>query len=300
MSDLLTDLGFVLDTDLGIFVFCCSWTAFMVVVIWVIGCIRGEHSLMDGYYGFAFAVPAWFAFWLGGNGRSQTAAALLLMVSLHGCRLGVYMFCRWRRFTKTVGGDPRYLAWARQYQPGYWWKSFFMIMAPQALVIILIGLPAVVGILGTATDPDQLGLLAAVGMTIFGVGYYFETVADGQLQAFLADDQRTRRYIQTGVWTYSRHPNYFGNVTVWWGIWIVAVAGNADIWWTVVGPIANTVMLTMVLGSALADKHMGDRPEYQEVMRKTRKFLPLPLRARPDAPSSPPTGPTEEARADRA
>jgi steroid 5-alpha reductase family enzyme len=264
------------DDPVGLLVLCCLVTFAVVTVIWVAGLFQGNHSMMDGYYGFGFAVPVWIAFWVSGA-QTQTAALLLLMASLHGCRLGWYMAARWRRYVPVHGGDPRYLGFKAKYSPGYWWKSFFAVMEPQAVVIILIGLPAVWGVLAARDTSNAPGLLAAVGLLVFGVGYYFETVGDGQLQAYLADPERTPgRYLRTGVWTHTRHPNYFGNTLVWWGVWIVAVAGNPEAWWTVVGPLVNTIMLTKVLGSAYQDKYMGDRPEYQEHMTRTRAFLPLP------------------------
>lgn len=266
-----------LTTATGVFVLCCAWTVAVVTAIWAAGLVQGNHSMMDGYYGFAFAVPAWIAFWLG-DARTQIAALLLLMASLHGCRLGWYLAARWRRYVRMHGGDPRYLGFAEKYSPGYWWKSFFAVMEPQAVVIIVIGSPAVWGILATRTEAARPGVLAVLGLLVFAVGLYYETVADAQLQAFLADPHNKGRYLRTGVWTHSRHPNYFGNTCVWWGIWIVAVAGNPDAWWTVVGPLVNTIMLTKVLGSAFQDRYMGDRPEYRELMARTRAFLPLPPR----------------------
>jgi steroid 5-alpha reductase family enzyme len=269
-------LGFAPGDKVGVFVFCCVFTFAVVTAIWVAGLFQGNHSMMDGYYGFGFAVPAWIAFWVTGA-QSQTAALLLLMVSLHGCRLGWYLAARWKRYTKIYGGDPRYLGFKEKYAPGYWWKSFFMVMEPQAVVIAIIGLPAVWGILEGQTESAHPGLLTALGMIVFGIGMYYETAADAQLQAFLADKPHNKgRYLQTGVWTYSRHPNYFGNTLVWWGVWIVSVSGNPSAWWTVLGPVINTIMLTKVLGTAFQDKYMGDRPDYKRLMSRTRGFLPFP------------------------
>jgi steroid 5-alpha reductase family enzyme len=151
-------------------------------------------------------------------------------------------------------------------------------MEPQAVIIVLIGSPAVVGVLENRHASGPLGWLAFVGIAVFAVGLYFESLADGQLQAFLELDPRPR-YLNTGVWKYTRHPNYFGTSTVWWGIWLVAVAGNSAVWWTVAGPLINTIMLTSVLGSKFQDNYMGGRPEYQALMARTRRFLPLPLSA---------------------
>jgi steroid 5-alpha reductase family enzyme len=260
----------------GVFVFCCVFTFAVVTAIWVAGLFQGNHSMMDGYYGFGFAVPTWIAFWVSGA-QSQIAALLLLMASLHGCRLCWYLAARWKRYTKIYGGDPRYLGFTEKYSPGYWWKSFFVVMEPQAVVIIVIGLPAVWGILEGQAQAAHPGPLTALGMIVFGIGLYYETAADAQLQAFLADKPHNEgRYLRTGVWTHSRHPNYFGNTLVWWGIWIVSVSGTPGAWWTVVGPVINTIMLTKVLGTAFQDRYMGDRPDYKRLMSQTRGFLPFP------------------------
>jgi steroid 5-alpha reductase family enzyme len=275
MNELVSHLGVDASSNLSVFLFCTIFTFVVVTVLWVVGLLQGNHSMMDGWYGFAFALPALFAYLIV-DAQSVTAALLLFMVILHGGRLGWYLAARWRRYVPKYGGDPRYLRFVEQMSPGYWWKSFFRVMEPQAVVIVLIGMPAVVGILANREPNGAVGPLAFVGLVVFGIGFYFETVADAQLQSFLALDKRPR-YLNTGVWTHTRHPNYFGTTTVWWGMWLVAVAGNPDYWWTLVGPVLNTIMLTSVLGSAFQDNYMGSRPEYQELMVRTRKFLPLPL-----------------------
>ncbi|WP_155927662.1 DUF1295 domain-containing protein [Mycolicibacterium sp. CBMA 234] len=275
MNHLVSLLGVDTSSTASVFIFCAIFTFAVVTALWVVGLFQGNHSMMDGWYGFAFAVPALFAYLIVGA-QSVTAALLLFMVMLHGCRLGWYLAARWRRYVPVHGGDPRYLNFVTEMSPGYWWKSFFRVMEPQAVIIVLIGMPAVVGILENRAPNGGITAFAFLGLLVFMIGLYFETVADAQLQSFLALKQRPR-YLNTGVWTHSRHPNYFGTTTVWWGMWLVAVAGNPECWWTVVGPVLNTIMLTSVLGSAFQDNYMGSRPEYQELMVRTRRFLPLPL-----------------------
>jgi steroid 5-alpha reductase family enzyme len=277
MTDLVETLGFTASSNTDVFIFCAIFTFVVVTILWIVGLFQGNHSMMDGWYGFAYFVPALFAYVIS-DAASATAAVLLVMVGLHGCRLGWYLAARWRRYVPVHGGDPRYLNFVKELSPGYWWKSFFKVMEPQAVIIVLIGSPAVVGILLTRQADGQLGALAALGLVIFAIGLYHEALADGQLQAFLAIDPKQRpRYLNTGVWTHSRHPNYFGTTTVWWGMWLVAIDGNLDAWWTVAGPLVNTIMLSSVLGSAFQDNYMGARPEYQRLMARTRRFLPLPL-----------------------
>jgi steroid 5-alpha reductase family enzyme len=281
MTELLTAIGFDLGTPWGIFWVCTAWTFFVVTAIWVIGLFQTDHSMMDGYYGFGYAIPTWIAYLIV-QPQSTTATALLVITSLHGCRLGYYLSNRWVGYQRQWGhGDQRYMGFTTKFSPGYWWKSFFVVMEPQAIVIAVIGLPSVFGVITTPESHGPLGVLAYLGLVVFGIGYYFETVADGQLQAFKADKYNKGRYLRTGVWTHTRHPNYFGNTTVWWGIWLVAVAGNPDIWWTVAGPVFNTIMLTGILGRAFQDKFMGSRPEYQKVMAETSSFLPIPKKRDP-------------------
>jgi steroid 5-alpha reductase family enzyme len=275
MTDIVEAFGFSASSNTDVFIFCAIFTFAVVTALWVVGLIQGNHSMMDGWYGFAYFVPALIAYVVS-DAASATAAALLVMVGLHGCRLGWYLAARWRRYVPKYGGDPRYLNFVTEMSPGYWWKSFFRVMEPQAVIIVLIGSPAVAGVLLNRAPDGQLGIVAAIGVAVFAVGLYFESLADGQLQAFLAQETRPR-YLNTGVWKHSRHPNYFGTSTVWWGIWLVAVDGNWDAWWTVAGPLANTIMLTSVLGSKFQDNYMGSRPDYQELMARTRRFLPIPV-----------------------
>jgi steroid 5-alpha reductase family enzyme len=277
MSGLVSSLGVDPASNLSVFLFCAIFTFAVVTILWLVGLFQDNHSMMDGWYGFAFAVPAALAYVIV-DAKSVTAALLLFMIVLHGGRLGWYLAARWRRYVPIHGGDPRYLNFVKEMAPGYWWKSFVRVMEPQAVIIVLIGLPAVVGILTNREPNGGISLLTFAGLLIFMVGLYFETAADAQLQAFLALKERPR-YLNTGVWTHSRHPNYFGTSTVWWGMWLVAIAGNPYCWWTVAGPIVNTIMLTSVLGSAFQDNYMGSRPEYQQLMVRTRRFLPLPLSA---------------------
>jgi steroid 5-alpha reductase family enzyme len=276
MVEILAHWGLDLTTATGVFWLCTVWTFFAVTVIWFIGNFQSDHSMMDGYYGFGYAIPVWIAYLVTAP-RSATAAVLLAITSLHGCRLGYYLSNRWRGYQRQWGhGDQRYVGFTKRFSPGYWWKSLFVVMEPQAIVIVVIGIPAVIGVATTREPNGTLTWLAYLGLIIFGIGYYFETVADGQLQAFKADAQNKGRYLRTGVWTHTRHPNYFGNTMVWWGIWLVAVAGNPSIWWTLIGPVFNTIMLTGILGRAFQDKLMGVRPEYKKLMAETNGFLPFP------------------------
>ena len=127
MAQLVHDLGFNPHSSTSVFLLLMIYTFAVTTIIWVIGLFQGNHSMMDGYYGFGYAIPAWFAYAIV-HPRSATAAALVVMVTLHGCRLGWYLAARWRRYVPKYGGDPRYLNFVKELAPGYWWKSFFKVM----------------------------------------------------------------------------------------------------------------------------------------------------------------------------
>lgn len=275
MTELLTGIGFELSTSAGIYWFCCAFVFTFISLVWLIGLFQGNHSMMDGFYGYLYASVGWLCF-LVTEANSLYAGLLLLMVSLHGCRLGYYLMKRWFGYRAAGGGDARYLGFTthRLLNPGYWWKSFFVVMQPQTLVIMIIGLPAYFGILEMSDGSPGLNLLCVLGMLLFGIGSYYEWLADGQLQAFKEDPANKGRYTDYGVWKLSRHPNYFGNACVWWGIYLVVIAGNLDLWWTIAGPLMNTLMLTKILGTAFQDRHMGSRPEYAELIKRSSGFLP--------------------------
>jgi steroid 5-alpha reductase family enzyme len=298
MVEILSKWGWDVSFPTAVFIFCSIYIFTVVTVIWVIGLFQKNHSMMDGFYGWGYASVGWIAY-IVTKPTSAVAALLLIMSSLHGARLGYYLSRRWIGYRAIGTGDARYAGFYKQLQPGYWWKSFLLVMHPQTIVIMVISLPTIYGI---TTKPDQVAtipVLAFVGMAIFGIGLYYEWLADGQLQAFKADkinkgrfdsegrwiitgtpadvgaDAGTgKRYLETGVWALTRHPNYFGNTTVWWGLWLTCYAFHPELWWTIAGPAFNTFMLTKVLGTAFQDKFMGDRPEYKALMSKRGGFFP--------------------------
>ena len=271
----MTELGLDLSIYKGIYWLCFAGVFSFVTVLWVIGNFQRNHSLIDGFYGSLYAVVT-IACFLMTDSNSLYSGILLLMASLHGFRLGYYLLKRWFGYRKIGAGDARYDGFVTTplLKSGYWWKSFFAVMQPQTLVIMVIGLPAYWGVMYMSDGSAGLNWLGALGILLFGVGTYYEWLADGQLQAFKQDPANKGRYTEFGVWRLSRHPNYFGNVLVWWGIYLTAIAGSTDLWWTIAGPLLNTLMLTKVLGSAFQDRHMGGRPEYADLIKRTSGFLP--------------------------
>ncbi len=272
-SILLESIGISVGPATATYIVAFALTVLAIMVFWLIGLLQDSHDLVDAFYGFSFAGIAWLTY-LVHKPQNVYASLILFMVSLQSIRLGYYLTVRWIGFRKAGKSDGRYVKIRNRYKENYAIKSLFLVMVPQAIVIMIVAIPVVYGIATLSEPVSTLNSLSYLGALIFGIGLYYEWVADAQLQAFKADSRNDGRYLETGVWSLTRHPNHFGNTVVWWGIWIVIVAGNPLVWWTVVGTIFNTLILTVLVGATYLDRFLGHRPEYKELMKRRNKFFP--------------------------
>jgi steroid 5-alpha reductase family enzyme len=188
-------------------------------------------------------------------------------VGLWAARLGWHLFRRNRR----EGEDPRYARWREEHGQAFWWVSLFKVFWLQAGILWVVAWPLLVSV--TASEPT--GWVALGGAAVFLSGFLTEAVADAQLRAFRADPANQGEVLDTGLWRYSRHPNYFGNAVLWWGLWLLAV--DAGGWWTVFSPVVMTFLLLKVSGVSLLEEDIEERrPAYAEYVRRTSAFVPMP------------------------
>jgi steroid 5-alpha reductase family enzyme len=246
-----------------------AFTLVLMAAGWVAGVVKRDVGIVDALWGPAVA-GAGVTYLLAGpatGARGQLAVALAVAWAL---RLSAHVL--WRNHGKPE--DRRYREIRARNEPGFWWKSLYLVFALQALLAWIIGLP----LYGAVTSAAPLGRLDALGAALVMFGLAFESVADWQLLRFQAGPAAGRGVMDRGLWRYSRHPNYFGESCLWWGLWLVALAGGA--WWTAIGPALLTFLLLRVSGVALTEKDItGRRPDYQDYMRRTSAFLPRPPRA---------------------
>jgi steroid 5-alpha reductase family enzyme len=172
------------------------------------------------------------------------------------------------------GEDRRYQAIRARNQPHFALKSLYLVFALQAVLAWVISLPLLPAIL----SDSPLGILDIAGAALWLVGFWFEAGGDWQLARFKADPANAARVMDRGLWRYTRHPNYFGDFTLWWGLYVIALAARG--WWSIVGPLVMTVLLLRVSGVTLLERDIGERrPEYKEYVRRTNAFFPgLPRR----------------------
>jgi steroid 5-alpha reductase family enzyme len=242
--------------------------AVLMLSTWLLSLALRDASIVDIIWGFGFVVVAWAVFLVLDDPRPRSLL-IVILTTLWGLRLTGYL--AWRNIGK--GEDHRYVAMRERHGRRFPLVSLVTVFGLQGVLMWAVSLPVQAGQLGTA----PIGWLDAVGVAIWGVGLFFETVGDFQLARFKADPANQGKVMDGGLWRYTRHPNYFGDFMVWWGIYLVAVAGGA--WWTVVGPLVMTALLVRYSGAGLLEKTITRRrPEYDEYIRRTSGFFPLPPR----------------------
>lgn len=239
-------------------------------LLWAVSVRLRDVSIVDVFWGPGFAAIAWTSVAVAGpSGRGLLLAALS---TAWGLRLGAFL--AWRRRGK--GEDRRYAAMRAGHGERFAAVSFFTVFLLQAALMWIVSLPLQAGAaLGRASP---LGVLDAAGALLFVAGLAFESIGDAQLARFLSDPASRGRVMQRGLWRYTRHPNYFGDFLVWWGLGAVALSAGA--WWSLAGPWVMTVLLLRVSGVTLLEKTIAERrPEYLAYAARTSAFLPRkPLR----------------------
>ncbi|MEA2123362.1 MAG: hypothetical protein QOI80_144 [Solirubrobacteraceae bacterium] len=226
-----------------------------------------DVSIVDVAWGLAFVDVGWVAAAVA-DGEGTRSAIAVVLVSVWGLRLAGYIAYR---KAKHPGEDPRYGAMRKRHGDRFPLVSLYTVFLFQALVAWIVSLP----LQGAAASTDAtVGPLAYLGIAVWLVGFAFEAGGDLQLQRFKADPANRGQVMDHGFWRYTRHPNYFGDFAVWWGLFLVALDGGA--WWSVVAPLVMTVLLTRVSGKDLLEKSMSKRPGYAEYVERTSGFIPLP------------------------
>jgi steroid 5-alpha reductase family enzyme len=240
--------------------------AFMTV-IWLLSVIKKKVSIVDGFWGLGFVLVAWLTFELSA-GYAGRKLLIAVLITLWGVRLAAHIFYR----SWGAPEDKRYQAWRQEHGDRYWYVSFVTVFLLQAVLLWLVSLAEQIGQL--ARTPAQLTWLDGLGVAVWAVGWLFESVADWQLLQFKRNPQNRGKIMDRGLWSYSRHPNYFGETLVWWGLFGLTLATPGGFWW-IISPLLMTGLLLKVSGVALLDKTMlVTRPQYREYMARTSAFIP--------------------------
>lgn len=243
----------------------------IMTCLWLLSLWLRNSSIVDIFWGAGFVLAAWTYFILTPGGFAGRKLLAGLLVTVWGLRLALYLLQRnWGK-----PEDYRYAAWRRENGPRWWWVSFFQVFLLQGVLLWLISTPLLVAQISPV--PPSFTWLDGLAVLVWGVGFFFESVGDWQLARFKANPANRGRLLTSGLWRYTRHPNYFGDAAQWWGFYLLALAAGG--WWTVFSPLLMTFLLLRVSGVRLLEKSLQSaKPGYEEYMRRTSAFFPLPPR----------------------
>ncbi|MFM7391174.1 MAG: DUF1295 domain-containing protein, partial [Actinomycetota bacterium] len=242
--------------------------ACLMLATWSVSLLRRDASIVDIVWGLGFVLVAWAAkFVSGASGAGNWL--LLVMVTVWGLRLAGYLAKR----NLGKGEDFRYRAMRRKHGERFAIVSLYTVFGLQGALMFIVSLPLT---LGQRETDSGAGFIALLGFIVWAIGLYFEAVGDAQLAKFKRDPRNEGQIMDQGLWALTRHPNYFGDSLVWWGLAIVGASQGAGLW-AFLGALVMTVLLVRVSGAAMLDRLLAKRkPGYAEYMERTSGFIPLP------------------------
>ncbi len=239
----------------------------LMTILWFISVMIKNASIVDPFWGVAYVLAAiWY--YIQSDGFETRKLIVLVLVIIWGMRLSVFL--GWRNFGK--GEDFRYKQFRKDYgEHRYWWISFFQVFLLQGVLAWLISSPLLAA--QYYVDSQSLGIFDYIAILLWITGFMFEAGGDWQMARFKANPENKGKVLNKGFWKYTRHPNYFGDASVWWafGLFAISVGGYV----TFLSSLLMTFLLVRVSGVTLLEKTLKDKkPEYIDYMRKTSAFLP--------------------------
>jgi steroid 5-alpha reductase family enzyme len=243
--------------------------AVVAAVAWLISLPLRDASIMDVFWGLGFVIVAWTGL-IATGGVGIRSWLLTTLITIWGLRLAGYL--AWRKWGQPE--DHRYASLRQSFGERFWLVSLVVVFGLQAGIMWLVALPLPVGLLARG----ELNWLDGVGTGLWLIGLLFESVGDYQLATFKANPANHGRVCDRGLWRYTRHPNYFGDFLVWWGLYFIALAGGAA-WWIVISPLLMSLLLMRISGVGLLEKSLVQRTTgYRDYISRTSPFFPWPPR----------------------
>jgi steroid 5-alpha reductase family enzyme len=226
---------------------------------------RQDNSIADVAWGPGFIIVAWSTLALNDSFFPRQLLANLLVL-IWGLRLSVRIYLR----NRGKGEDVRYRKWREEWGKSFFLRSYLQVFLLQGGILLLNITPV---LFINTYDKGTLGFLDALGMLVWVLGFSFESISDWQLDRFIKDPGNRGKIIDKGLWHYSRHPNYFGEVTMWWGIYILALSMPMG-WVSIIGPLTISCMILFVSGIPMTERLMEDNPAFADYKKRTSIFIP--------------------------
>jgi steroid 5-alpha reductase family enzyme len=241
---------------------------FIYMSFWfLVSLIKKRNDVADIAWGLGFVTLAWVSLFFSGE-PTMRGFLVNILVTIWGIRLAAHIYRR----NRGKPEDSRYAAWRKEWGSLFYIRSYLQVYLLQGLLLFLIVLPVLFINRGIG---ETFGLFDLVGVVVWITGFYFESIGDAQLARFIRDPSNKSKIMQSGLWKYTRHPNYFGEVTQWWGIFLIALSIPGALF-TIVGPLTITFLILFVSGIPLLEKKYMRRPDFEEYKKRTSVFFPLP------------------------
>ena len=239
-----------------------------LTLLWIISLFIKDASIIDIFWGPGFVILTWFYYFMSSGPGSFRNVLLCTLVSIWGLRLALHIGTR----NIGKGEDFRYQEWRKEGGKNYWWISYLRVFLLQGILLWIISSPLFVAMSDSrifyVTHWDKIGVL------IWMAGIYFEAVGDWQLKKFKSDSKNKGKVMDTGLWKYTRHPNYFGDALIWWGFFFFTFPVEGG-WRYIFSPILMTFLLMRISGAALLESSLKEtKPGYKEYIEKTSAFFP--------------------------
>jgi steroid 5-alpha reductase family enzyme len=236
----------------------------IVTMLWLISIAIRDASIIDVFWGPLFVAIAWVLFAVNLGAVTINHLVLLFFVTAWGLRLAFHL--AERNFGR--GEDTRYRLWRARGGPNWWLKSLYRVYLLQGAIALVVATPVVAAFRSTPAP----FLINWIGVPIWLLGFAIEAAADVQLNRFRARPDSTLLVLDDGLWRFSRHPNYFGDALQWWGLGVFTFSGTT--WWSLVGPLAMTLVFLNLSNAVIERGLLKRRPEYAQYVARTSAFFP--------------------------
>ncbi len=249
----------------------CVLIIFVYATVWfIIAVYKKRNDVADIAWGLGYIIICGYLFII--YPASSVLILLYTLVIVWGLRLSLHIYAR----NKNKSEDFRYKNWREEWGNFFYLRSYLQVFLLQGIFLLIIISPV---IHAAVAESFQWNVLTWIGLCCWIIGFYFQTVADWQLSVFKSTQKNKGLIIQTGLWKYSRHPNYFGEILMWWGIFIITIPFSNSFYF-IVSPLTITLLLAFVSGVPMLEKKYKGNPAFEDYKKRTSVLIPLPPRKR--------------------
>lgn len=251
----------------------------IVTVLWIVSVALQDASIIDLFWGPLFVAMAWVLLAIELDHAAPKHLLFVFLVTAWGLRLAFHLTAR----NVGHGEDVRYRAWRSHGGKNWWLKTYYRVYLLQGTIALVVATPVIACFAG----PPRMSIINWIGVAVCIAGMTTEAMSDIQLTRFKAEPSSAGQVMDKGLWYYSRHPNYFGDAVMWWGLGIATFSGPT--WWSLVGPLAMTLVFLNLSQDVIERGLKRRRPDYVYYIERTSAFFPLRPSARMTAPPTPDT-----------